>query len=86
MGSGAEDSGRAVKERKHEGRPYLGALRVSFFKLATEGDKREFAGHKSRIFLHAANARAHRRQLFFDALVAAVDVIDAVDEGFAAGD
>src|SRR5215472_10319189 len=34
-------------------------------------------------FLRASNARPNRRKLFFNALVATVDVVHAVDHGFA---
>ena len=34
----------------------------------------------------AANLRPYAFQLFFDVLVAAIDVIDAIDDGLAVGD
>src|SRR5512142_2742989 len=37
-------------------------------------------------FADALHLSADRAQLFFNALVAAVDVVDAIDDGFAVGD
>jgi hypothetical protein len=38
---------------------------------------------QSLFSLHSSNARAYRGKFFLDALVAAVNVIDAVHDGFA---
>ena len=37
-------------------------------------------------FADAFHLSAHGTELFFDALVTAVDVVDAIDDGFAIGD
>ena len=55
--------------------------------LITHSASRRWRGRFLREdFADAANLRAHSAQFLFDIFVAAVNVIDAVDDGFAIGD
>src|SRR6476660_58878 len=50
---------------------------------------RHNAGHRRALgeyLADAANLRAHAFELFFNALISAINVVDAVDDGFAVGD
>lgn len=70
--------GKGLGAREVEGARYQRALRQPL-----RGAKKEAL---SVFFADTFDVRAHTAQLFDDALVATVDVINAVDDGLAAGD